>query len=387
MDNDFEAGLRTWRHRLHQQAETGFEETATRGYLEDLLRSFGLVPHRVGGTGVVASLTCGTGERVVGLRADMDALMLPEQTGLPYASSTGRMHACGHDGHMTMLLGAAKVLTEQGGFDGTVRFIFQPAEEHGRGAQAMISDGLLDRFPVEAIYGLHNMPGIPAGMLHTRPGPIMASEDTFEITVSGVGGHAARPHMVIDPIMIAAEIVVALQSIVSRTVNPMTAAVLSCTNIVTDGIRNAIPSTVIITGDTRSFDPEVQELLELRMRQICEGVAAAHGAAAALTYRHEFVPTVNDPDCVAAAVAAATTVVGPGRVEAACPPVMASEDFAIFAQQVPGCFVFIGNGVDPEAGGTPLHSSGYDFNDDILITGVDFYVQLVRDLLADGSRS
>ena len=369
----------------------------TSRYVADVLAGLGLHPETgIGGTGVVASLTRGsrrrdaadsTAPRVIGLRADMDGLALAERTGLAYASANGAMHACGHDGHMAMLLGAAAVLASTGGFEGTVRFFFQPAEEHGRGARAMIDDQVLERFPVDALYGLHNMPGIPAGNLHTRPGPIMASEDTFEIVVTGRGGHAARPHMVIDPIVVGAEIVLALQTIVARNVDPAGAAVVSCTEFLTDGVRNAIPNQVIIRGDTRSFDPAIQHLLQARMRQLCDGISAAHGATSTLTYRHEFIPTVNDPDCTATAIAAAIATVGPDRVNGAGDAVLASEDFAIFAHHVPACFTFIGNGTHAEAGGTPLHSSSYDFNDDIAATGVAFYVELVRSLLAPTSTS
>jgi amidohydrolase len=384
MLSDLGARLREWRHHLHQNPEVGFAETATSGYVADLLTSFGLSPQRgIGGTGVVASLSLGSGIGAVGLRADMDALPLLERAEHAYASRNGRMHACGHDGHMAMLLGAAAVLAAEGGFDGTVRFIFQPAEEHGRGAQAMIEDGLLERFGVDAIYGLHNLPGLPAGHVHTRPGPIMASEDTFEITVTGRGGHAARPQMVIDPLVVGAEIVLALQTIVSRSLDPASAAVVSCTEFVTDGIRNAIPGTVTIRGDARTFDPNVQGLVERRLREICAGICAAHGATCSVTYRHEFVPTVNDPVCVDAAATAATAVVGRDRVDPSCAPIMASEDFAIFAQRVPACFAFLGNGTEPGAGGEPLHSSGYDFNDDILTTGAAYYVELVRTVLPE----
>ena len=382
MHYDSATRMQQWRRHLHGQPETGFDEHQTSDRIAELLTSFGLTPHRgIGGTGVVASLTAGAGGGVVGLRADMDALALEERTSLPYASTNGRMHACGHDGHMAMLLGAAERLASEGGFDGTVRFYFQPAEEHGRGAQAMVDDGVLERFPVDAIYGLHNLPGLPAGHLHTRSGPIMASEDTFEITVTGRGGHAARPQMVVDPIVIAAEIVLALQTVVSRSVDPGQSAVVSCTEIITDGVRNAIPTTVTIRGDTRSLDAVVQVLLEQRMRSLCTGIAAAHNASAHLTYRHEFIPTINHPTCTAAAVAAATAVVGDREVDGNCQPVMASEDFAILAQHVPGCFVFIGNGVDPDPGGAPLHSSTYDFNDNILEVGASFYVELIRSLL------
>jgi amidohydrolase len=248
--------LMTWRHHLHRHPETGFEEVRTSEYIAQALAELGLEVQRgIGGTGLVASLTLGTGTGVIGLRADMDALNIAEDAGHRMHASQvpGKMHACGHDGHMAMILGAAKLLSERRDFNGTVRFIFQPAEEHGKGAKAMIADGLFERFPVDEIYGAHNMPGIPAGHFATRVGGIMASEDNFVINIKGRGTHAARPHMGIDPIVIAAEIVLALQTIVSRNLDPSVPAVISCTEVFTDGIRNAIPTHVTIKGDTRSY--------------------------------------------------------------------------------------------------------------------------------------
>lgn len=374
-----------WRHRLHRIPETGFEESATADAVAAILTDLGIdVVRGVGRTGVVASLRRGTGGGSIGLRADMDALPIDEETGLAYSSGhAGRMHACGHDGHMAMVLGAAAALADEGGFDGTVHFVFQPAEEHGLGAKAMLDDGLLDRFPMQAMFGLHNMPGVAAGRLHTRAGALMASEDTFEIRIHGRGGHAARPEMVVDPIVAGAQIVLGLQTIVSRNVDPARPAVVSCTEFVTNGARNAIPGEVIISGDTRSFDRDVQALLEARMRELCTGIAAAHGATCEVTYRHEFEPTDNDSECVAAAVAAATAVVGADNVDGDCPQWMASEDFGVFARAVPACFTLIGNGSEPGAGGTPLHSRDYEFNDDVLHVGVDYYVALVRRLLPE----
>ena len=380
MTDSLDTRLRLWRHHLHQHPETAFAEHATSEYVASALEDLGFeVTRSVGRTGVVGSLTRGTSTRAIGLRADMDALPLHEASGHAYSSrNPGTMHACGHDGHMAMVLGAAALLAADGDFDGAIRAVFQPAEEPGLGAQAMIDDGLLDRFPIDAMYGLHNLPGLPAGHIHTRAGAIMASEDNFEIHVVGRGGHAARPQMVIDPLLIGAEIVLALQSIVSRNVDPVGSAVLSCTDFRTDGARNAIPGQVRITGDTRSFDRDVQALLERRIRELGEGIAAAHGASATTTYTHEFAPTINDPDCTGRAAAAAAAALGADRVDADCDPIMPSEDFGVFARHVPACFAFIGNGATPGEGGTPLHSRDYDFNDDILTAGVTYYAQLVR---------
>ncbi|MFF4196778.1 amidohydrolase [Nonomuraea sp. NPDC001831] len=384
---DLDSRLRAWRHDLHRRPEPAFAEHATSAYLAEALEAAGLdVVTGVGGTGVVASLTRGRSGRAVGLRADMDCLPIDEPgTHAHVSRNPGFMHACGHDGHMAMLLGAAAVLAAEGGFDGTVRFVFQPAEEPGRGARAMLDDGLLARFPVQAMYGLHNWPGAPAGHFLTRAGSIMAGEDNFEIRIRGRGGHAARPHMVVDPIVVGAEIVLALQTVVARNVDPAQPAVVSCTDISTDGARNAIPGEVVIRGDTRSFDPAVAALLEERVRRLCEGIGAAHGATCAVTYTHEFAPTVNDPACVAAAVEAAVAVAGEDGVDPDCAPVMPSEDFGVLAGAVPACFALLGNGTEPGRGGDPLHSREYDFNDAVLRTGTDFYVTLARRVLAAGA--
>lgn len=378
--------LRAWRHQLHRHPETAFTEHATADFLATELTELGYdVASGIGGTGVVASLTRGSSTRAVGIRTDMDGLPIQEVEGRAHGSlNPGVMHACGHDGHMAMVLGAAALLAEDGGFDGTLRLVLQPAEEPGRGAQAMLDDGMLERFPLDVLYGLHNLPGIPAGHLHVRPGGIMASEDNFTIVVHGRGGHAARPDAVVDPLVAGAEIVLALQTVVARNVDPVRPAVLSCTGFDTDGARNAIPSTVQITGDTRSFDPQVQELLEQRIRELATGIAAAHGARAEVTYTHEFAPTVNDPEVTARAVSAAVTALGADRVVGGCDPIMPSEDFGLFAQQVPACFALLGNGTEPGRGGTPLHSADYDLNDDILLAGVRFYVQAVRAELPAG---
>ena len=379
--NAFDEQLTRWRHHLHQNPETGFNENKTADYIATILGAMGLQVHRgIGGTGIVASLRLGDGKGVIGLRADMDALAITETAeGRAYQSQTpGYMHACGHDGHMTMLLGAAQLLLERRNFRGTVRFIFQPAEEHGRGAIAMMKDGLFERFPVDEIYGVHNMPGMPAGQIAMRSGGIMASEDNFVIRITGRGGHAARPHMAIDPLLIGAQIVVALQSIVSRSVDPGQSAVLSCTEFMTDGLRNALPSHVTIKGDTRSYTPEIQALLERRMREICTGMAAAHGAVCEVEYTHVFAPTVNWPNCVEVALQAATAVVGKEHVEADVAPMMVSEDFGAFLKVVPGAFVFLGNGDGNSPGAVPLHNAGYDFNDRVLSVGARYLAELAR---------
>lgn len=381
IDQQFQQRLAAWRHGFHRHPETGFEEVKTADEVARILQGFGLEVHRgLGGTGLVASLSVGEGGGVIGLRADMDALNIAEQApGRAHASQVaGKMHACGHDGHMAMVLGAAALLCERRDFNGTVRFIFQPAEEHGRGAKAMMADGLFERFPVDAIYGAHNMPGMPAGHIATRVGGIMASEDNFVIRIQGKGTHAARPHMGIDPLVIGAEIVLALQTIVSRNLDPGLPAVISCTEFITDGIRNAIPTHVTIKGDTRSYTPEVQRLLETRMREICMGICALHGASCEFEYSHEFAPTVNWAENTAIAVAAARNVLGEHAVDGNVAPMMISEDFGAFLQRVPGNFVFIGNGASGQDGATPLHNACYDFNDEILGTGARYFAEVVR---------
>ncbi len=372
-----------WRHALHQIPETDFNEVATAAYVAAVVTELGYAVHTgIGGTGVVASLTRGTSARSIGFRAELDGLLITEAVARPYASRTpGRMHACGHDGHMAMLLGAAAQLAADHSWSGTVRFVFQPDEEHGHGAHAMIADDVLTRFPVDCIYGIHNMPGMPAGNFATRVGGIMASEDNFVIDITGIGGHAARPHMTVDPLVIGAQIVSALQTIVARSIDPSDAAVVSCTEFITDGIRNAIPTHVTIKGDTRSYAPHVQATLERRMRELCAGICAAHGATCVVSYTHEFSPTVNPAAGVAAAVHAAQAVVGPDRVDANTAPLLGSEDFGAFLATVPGNFIFIGNG-DTGQYATPLHNARYDFNDAILPIGAAYLCRLAHDYLS-----
>ncbi|KMO43927.1 amidohydrolase [Methylobacterium tarhaniae] len=365
-----------WRRDLHAHPEFGFEERRTSAFVAGKLREFGLdVAEGIGGTGVVGTLRRGSGTRVIALRADMDALRIREQGTHSHRSRVdGTMHACGHDGHTAMLLGAARQLAAEGGFDGTVRFLFQPAEEWGRGALAMLDDGLMERFPFEEIHGLHTMPGLALGRLETRPGPIMAAEDGFEIVLEGVGGHAASPHAGSEVLVAACATVLSLQTIVSRRLDPTEVGVVSVTELIADGTRNALPGQARILGDARSFRPEVSAEIERQMRVIAEGTARAYGVEAAIAYTREFVPLLNDPALAEEALAAAAAALGDRHVAVARAPVAASEDFARFLAHVPGCFVFLGNGEDS----APLHNPTYDFDDAALPSGAAYHVALVR---------
>ncbi|MDR7219817.1 amidohydrolase [Aminobacter aminovorans] len=374
------AEMTAWRRDLHTHPEFGFEEKRTSAFVAAQLRAFGLdeVVEGIGGTGVVGTLRRGSGNRAIALRADMDALRITEQASHDYPSQDlGVMHACGHDGHTTMLLGAAKLLASEGGFDGTVRFIFQPAEEWGKGALAMLDDGLMARFPFDEIYGLHNMPGLPVGHFETRPGPIMSAEDNFEIVLRGLGGHAARPHLGREVLVAACAVVTNLQTIVSRRLSPADISVVSVTELITDGTRNALPGFARILGDARSFRPEVSAEIERQMRIIAEGTALTHNCTAEVSYTREFVPLVNDTEATAAAVEAAATVFASGAVNGKGEIVTASEDFARFLDHVPGCFAYIGNGETS----APLHNPSFDFNDDALIHGTRFHAAIVRQRL------
>ncbi len=369
-----------WRRQLHANPEFGFEEKQTAAFVAARLREFGLddVAEGVGGTGVVGTLKRGSGNRSIALRADMDALRITEQGDHAHRSrSPGVMHACGHDGHTTMLLGAAKLLAAEGGFDGTVRFLFQPAEEWGKGALAMLADGLLERFPFEEIYGLHNAPGLAVGRFKTRAGPFMSAEDNFEIVLRGVGGHAARPHSGNEVLVAACALVTNLQTIVSRRLSPADIGVVSVTELLTDGTRNALPGLARILGDARSFRPEISAEIEKQMGIIAEGTALAYNVTAELTYTREFVPLVNDDALVQEAATAARTVFGEDGVAIAREPMTGSEDFARFLEHVPGCFAYVGNG----EGSAPLHNPTYDFNDEGLIHGARFHAAITRQRL------
>lgn len=371
--------LREWRRHLHRHPEFGFEEHATAAFVAGKLRGMGIadVVEGVGGTGVVATLRRGSGGRSIALRADMDALRIAEQTNLAHASvNPGVMHACGHDGHTTMLLGAAAVLAEEGGFDGTVRLVFQPAEEWGQGMRAMLADGLATRFPFDEIYGVHNGPGLPVGHFATRVGPFMAAEDNFSIRVAGAGGHASRPHECRDALVAACAIVVELQTIVARGIDPSELAVVSVTSLSSDGTRNVIASNAEIEGDCRNFSPAVSARIEAAMRRIATSVGAAHGCAVSVDYVRVFTPLINEAAATAHALAAARATFGEAAVNGEAARLGGAEDFAWALAHAPGNFAFIGNGDT-----AVCHSPQYDFNDDVLMHGVRYFVTLVRQRL------
>lgn len=376
-NNMNETELTALRHEFHRFPELGFAEHSTKDRIASLLTSFGLEVHI--GVGVVGVLKRGTGNRTIGLRADIDALPISETSAHAYVSKTdGVMHACGHDGHMTMLLGAAENLARGDSFDGTVIFIFQPNEEHGLGAQAMIKEGLLRRFPMEEVYAIHNLPGALTGRISTRTGQICSSESLFEITVKGQGGHAAMPHVGRDSILIGSEIVLALQTIVARKLAPGSGAVVSVTEFLTDGQRNVLPSNVVLKGDVRACVLKDRKAISAFMTQICEGIGDAHGAKVSVAFNTEFIETINAAVPVIAAVKAAKSI----GIEATSDrePMSFSEDFAHFSAVVPGCFMLLGNGTDGP-NGRPLHSADYDFNDQLLPIGAAFWTQLVTDRL------
>ena len=374
--------LVAWRHALHRCPELGFQLSETASYIERQLRELGIETHsEIGQVGLVGVLRKGDSNRAIGLRADMDALKIQELNTFEYRSKTeGHMHACGHDGHSAMLLGAAEALRSLD-FDGTVYFVFQPNEEHGLGAQAMIDDGLFDRFPMDAIYGMHNMPGRPAGQLAMKPDGIMAGEDNFSLTIVGRGGHASQPHQHIDPLVISAEIILAMQSIVARSIDPAEQAVVSVTEIEADGTVNVVPSIVTIKGDCRSFKRDVSETIERRLGELAQGICQAHGAELRFSYQRVFHATTNHPAETEHALAAAQATNPAELVEYPCDAMTASDDFAHMLLEKQGAYVFIGNGSD-SVGGCALHNPHYDFNDEILVTGVRFWINLVQQQLS-----
>ncbi|MEM9601889.1 MAG: M20 aminoacylase family protein [Pseudomonadota bacterium] len=373
--------ITAWRREYHQHPELLFEVHKTAASVAEKLREFGCdeVVEGLGRTGVVGVIKGGEpGDRVIGLRADLDALPLPEITGLPHASTVpGVMHACGHDGHTAMLLGAAEHLCETRNFAGTAVVIFQPAEEGGGGGKEMCDDGLMSRFGIQQVYGLHNMPGLPVGDFSTRPGPIMAATDTFEIEITGKGGHAAMPHNAVDTLVVVAQLITAMQTVVSRSVDPVQGAVVSVTKVDTDGDAfNVLPESARLKGTVRTLVPEMRETCEARITELVATLPTAFGARGQLTYTRGYPMTVNSASETAFAVSIAEQVSGVGRVDSAQAPVMGGEDFAYMLQERPGAFMFIGNG-DTAA----LHNPAYDFNDEVIPVGCSYWVTLVETAL------
>ena len=374
------------RRDLHAHPELAFEEHRTADLVARSLEAAGIEVHRgLATTGVVGVLRRGSSQRAIGLRADMDALPIQEQNRFPHRSRhEGRMHACGHDGHTAMLLAAAEHLAAYGGFDGTVYFIFQPAEETVGGARVMIEEGLFERFPMDAVYGMHNWPGLPAGQFAVHSGPVMAGSDQFDIELRGHGAHAAFPHQGRDPLVAGAALVQALQSIVSRNLDPLDAAVLTITRFHADGgAYNVIPGRAELRGTVRAFRPEVQDQVEAAMERICAGIGAAHGVQASLAYQRGYPPSVNDSAEAARCRAVLEDLVGAENVRTDLRPSMGAEDFAYMLKERPGCYVWIGNG--PGEGGCMLHNPHYDFNDEVLPLGASYWVRLTERLLRRAS--
>ena len=374
-----------WRHHIHANPELGFQEHETALFVAGKLREFGLdaVHEGIGGTGVVGVLKSGTGTRAIALRAELDALPVTENTGLAYASlKPGVMHACGHDGHTAMLLGAAKLLADSRAFDGTVYFIFQPAEENEGGSLRMIEDGLFRRFPVEGVYAVHNWPGVALGTIAVRQGPQMAAVDNFELSFEGLGAHAAMPHLGDDPILAAGAFAQGVQRIVSRTVDPQAALVVSLTQIHGGNVGNIVPAKVWLQGTCRFFAPDYSDHCETLIGRIADGVAASHGVTARLDYRKGYPPVINTAEATARAVSAATAAIGADQVTTVFQPSLGCEDFAYLIRAAGGCYAWVGAGeVGPGAG---LHGDRYVFNDAIVPTVLAYFTQLVGQALPAG---
>ena len=379
---EFHDELTQWRRDIHAHPELGFAETRTAGLVAERLAGFGIEVHRgIGKTGVVGVLKAGSSPRSIGLRADMDALPILETNGFAHRSrDDGRMHACGHDGHTTMLLGAARYLAETRRFDGTVHFIFQPAEEGLGGAEAMLADGLFERFPCDTVFGMHNRPGLAVGKFAIRSGAMMAGGAFFDITVTGRGAHGARPESGIDSVLVAAHIATALQSIVARNVKPTDTAVLSVTQIHGGDAYNVIPPQAVMRGTVRAFSQDTMTLLQHNMARIAEGVAAGFGATAAVDFRRGFAPVVNDTAETAFIADGAAELVGEDNVNRNTSLVMGSEDFSFMLERRPGAYIQIGNG-DGE-GACEIHNPAYDFNDAILPLGASLFARLAERKLA-----
>ncbi|AWQ07880.1 M20 aminoacylase family protein [Bordetella bronchiseptica] len=382
------ADLTALRRDIHAHPELAFNETRTSALVAEKLREWGLEVHTgLGKTGVVGVLRAGSGGKRIGLRADMDALPMPEHNRFAHRSTIeGRMHGCGHDGHTAMLLGAAQYLAAHRDFDGTVHFIFQPAEEGGNaGARAMMEDGLFDRFPCDAVFGMHNMPGMPANTFGFRAGPAMASSNRWDIVINGVGGHAAQPHRSIDPIVIAAEMVQALQTVISRSKDPLDSAVLSITQIHAGDAYNVIPGSAVLRGTVRTYTVAALDRIEEDMRRIATTLPQVYGATGDLDFVRAYPPLVNWEAETAFAAQVAEQSFGSGQVDRDIPPFMGAEDFSFFLEKVPGCYLFLGNGDGDHRlesyhgmGPCQLHNSNYDFNDALLPVGASYWVKLVQ---------
>ena len=381
---DLHGEIAAWRHDLHAHPELLYDVHRTAASVAEKLKAFGCdeVVTGLGRTGVVGVIRgnkpVGQGTaKVIGLRADMDALPIEEATGVPYKSTVpGKMHACGHDGHTAMLLGAARYLAETRNFAGDAVVIFQPAEEGGGGGREMVQDGLMERFGIEQVYGMHNYPGLAVGQFALRPGPLMAAADRLTIEIEGRGGHAARPHIAIDTVLVGAQIINQIQSIVARNVDPLHAAVISICLFQAGTTDNVIPQTALLRGTARSLTPQVQDVLEQRLHEVVEGTARMHGAKAKLTYKRDYPVTCNHERETAFAAAVASDVVGSERVDTNVAPVMGAEDFSFMLNARPGAFIFVGNG--DTAG---LHHPAYDFNDEVIPIGTSYWVKLVETAL------
>jgi len=373
--------ITAWRHHYHANPELLYDVHETAADVARKLHAFGCdeVVTGIGRTGVVGVIRGSRqGERVIGLRADMDALPIAEQTGKPYSSmNPGKMHACGHDGHTSMLLGAARYLAETRNFAGTAVVIFQPAEEGGAGGKAMCDDGLMERFGISEVYAIHNLPGLPVGEFAICEGPIMAATDEFNITLQGVGAHAAMPHQGRDSIVAGAQLVSALQTIASRDADPLKSIVVSVTQFHAGSAHNIIPRTAEINGTVRTLDGEMRVLGEKRLREICDGVASTYGIEITVDYRHGYPVTVNDSDATQKAIDVAKLVAGEARVHPAFTPMMGGEDFAYMLEERPGAYIFLGNGDSAK-----LHTPDYDFNDDAIPFGASYFAKLVETQLA-----
>jgi amidohydrolase len=372
--------ISAWRRDIHAHPELLYDVQRTAATVADKLKNFGCdeVVTRIGRTGVVGVIRGGKGSgRVIALRADMDALPIQEANELPYKSTVpGKMHACGHDGHTAMLLGAAHYLAETRNFAGTAVVVFQPAEEGGAGGKAMVQDGLMDRFQIEEVYGMHNYPGLPVGQFALRPGPLMAAADRIAIEIEGRGGHAARPHVSVDSVLVGAQIINQIQSIVARNVDPLRAAVISICVFQAGTTDNVIPQTALLRGTARSLTPEVRDLLEERLQAVVTGTAQLYGASAKLTYRRDYPVTRNHERQAAFAASVAGEVVGRERVDDDVAPVMGAEDFSFMLEARPGAFIFVGNGDSAN-----LHHPAYDFNDEAIPFGASYWVKLIETAL------